>query len=221
MGKNEIDHFVLASLEGDEINPSPLAEKETLIRRISLDLTGFPPTPEEVDAFVADESPDALEKVIDRLLASPRYGERMAWDWLDAARYADSNGYQNDPERGMWPWRDWVIQAFNNNMPYDQFSIEQIAGDLLPNPTQEQKLATAFLRNHMIYGEGGRLPEENRIEYLFDQAETVGTVWMGVTMNCARCLLKWADPRPCSRICRSDHLYLDGKCFAGKPRHDH
>lgn len=192
--QNEIDHFVLANLETQEMEPSGLADKETLIRRVSLDLTGLPPTPEEVDAFLADTSAEAFEKVVDRLLASPRYGERMVWDWLDAARYADSNGYQNDPERGMWPWRDWAIQAFNKNMPYDQFSIEQIAGDLLPNATDDQKLATAFLRNHMINGEGGRLPEENRIEYLFDQAETVGTVWMGVTMNCARCHDHKYDP---------------------------
>ena len=192
--KNEIDHFVLANLEKEGLEPSPSAEKETLIRRVTLDLTGLPPSLEEVDAFLVDESPDAYEKVLDRLFASPRYGERMVWDWLDAARYSDSNGYQNDPERGMWPWRDWAIKAFNDNMPYDQFSIEQIAGDLMPGATRNQKLATAFLRNHMINGEGGRLPEENRIEYLFDQAETVATVWMGVTMNCARCHDHKYDP---------------------------
>ena len=192
--KNEIDRFVLARLEREGLAPSPVAKRETLIRRASLDLTGLPPSPEEVDTFISDESPGAYEKVVDRLLASSRYGERMVWDWLDAARYADSNGYQNDPERGMWPWRDWVIKAFNDNMPYDRFSIQQIAGDLLPDATREQKLATAFLRNHMINGEGGRLPEENRIEYLFDQAETVGTVWMGVTMNCARCHDHKYDP---------------------------
>ena len=192
--KNEIDRFVLAQLDREGLSPSPTAERETLIRRVSLDLTGLPPRPEEVDAFLTDKSPEAYEKVVDRLLGSSRYGERMVWDWLDAARYSDSNGYQNDPQRGMWPWRDWVINAFNDNMPYDQFSIEQIAGDLLPEATREQKLATAFLRNHMINGEGGRLPEENRIDYLFDQAETVGTVWMGVTMNCARCHDHKYDP---------------------------
>ena len=192
--KNEIDHFVLAKLEEEKVDPSPSADKETLIRRVSLDLTGLPPSLEEVDAFLVDDSSGAFEKVVDRLLASPHYGERMVWDWLDAARYADSNGYQNDPERGMWPWRDWAVNAFNENMPYDQFSIEQIAGDLLPDATHEQKLATAFLRNHMINGEGGRLPEENRIEYLFDQAETVATIWMGVTMNCARCHDHKYDP---------------------------
>ena len=192
--KNAIDRFVLAHLEREGLAPSPMANRETLIRRVSLDLTGLPPSPEEVDAFLLDKFPGAYEKVVDRLLASSRYGERMVWDWLDAARYSDSNGYQNDPERGMWPWRDWAIKAFNDNMPYDQFSIEQIAGDLLPDATREQKLATAFLRNHMINGEGGRLPEENRIEYLFDQAETVGTIWMGVTMNCARCHDHKYDP---------------------------
>lgn len=192
--KNEIDYFILAKLEEEGLETSPLAEKETLIRRVSLDLTGLPPTLKEVDVFLTDESPDAYEKVVDRLLASPRFGERMVWDWLDAARYADSNGYQNDPERGMWPWRDWATKAFNDNIPYDQFSIEQIAGDLIPESTRDQKLATAFLRNHMINGEGGRLPEENRIEILFDQAETVGTVWMGVTMNCSRCHDHKYDP---------------------------
>jgi hypothetical protein len=192
--KNEIDYFVLSKLESLGLQPSPETERDTLIRRVTLDLTGLPPTIEEVDAFLADESPDAYEKVINRLMASPRYGERMVWDWLDAARYADSNGYQTDPERGMYPWRDWVVDAMNENMPFDQFSIEQIAGDLLPNATKNQILATAFLRNHMINGEGGRLPEENRIEYLFDQAETVGTVWMGVTMNCARCHDHKFDP---------------------------
>jgi hypothetical protein len=192
--KNGIDHFVLAKLAEEGLEPSEEAGKETLIRRVTLDLTGLPPTVEEIDAFLNDSSPDAYEGVVDRLFASPPYGERMVWDWLDAARYADSNGYQTDPERGMWPWRDWAVTALNDNMPYDQFSIEQIAGDLLPDATKEQKLATAFLRNHMINGEGGRLAEENRIDYLFDQAETVATIWMGVTMNCARCHDHKYDP---------------------------
>ena len=192
--RNEIDYFVKARLEREGMESSPTAEKETLLRRITLDLTGLPPRPEEVDAFLADSSYNAYEKQIDRLMESTRYGERMVWDWLDAARYSDSNGYQTDPERGMYPWRDWAVNALNDNMPFDQFTIEQIAGDLLPNATQDQKLATAFLRNHMINGEGGRLPEENRIEYLFDQAETVGTIWMGLTMNCARCHDHKYDP---------------------------
>ena len=174
--RNPIDAFVFSKLKEKGLAPSPEADRETLIRRITLDLTGLAPTLEEVQAFLSDRSPDAYEKVVDRLLASPRYGERMVWEWLDAARYADSNGYQNDDERGMWPWRDWAVDALNSNMPFDQFTIEQLAGDLLPQPTIEQKLATAFLRNHMINGEGGRLPEENRIDYLVDQTDTVSTI---------------------------------------------
>ncbi|PAW76015.1 MAG: chromosome segregation protein [Pedosphaera sp. Tous-C6FEB] len=179
--------FIAARLEKDGLRPSPEAPRETLIRRVTLDLTGLPPTPAEVDAFLTDKSPKAYEAVVDRLLASPRYGERMVWEWLDAARYADSNGYQGDQERTMWPWRDWAVKAFNDNLPYDQFTLWQLAGDLLPEATRDQKLATGFLRNHMINGEGGRIAEENRIEYLFDQAETVGTVWLAATMNCTRC----------------------------------
>lgn len=192
--RNPIDAFVYSKLEENGLAPSPEAEKESLIRRVTLDLTGLPPTLEEVDAFLGDPSPDAYENVVDRLFASPRYGERMVWEWLDAARYADSNGYQNDDERGMWPWRDWAVNALNSNMPFDQFTIEQIAGDLLPEPSQEQKLATAFLRNHMINGEGGRLAEENRIDYLVDQTDTVSTIWMGLTMGCARCHDHKYDP---------------------------
>ncbi len=193
-GRNEIDTFVLEKLEDAGLSPAPEASQETLIRRLSLDLTGLPPTLDEVDAFVSDGSDAAYEDLVDRLLASPRYGERMVWEWLDAARYSDSNGYQNDDERGMWPWRDWAVDALNANMPYDQFSIEQIAGDLLPNATQDQVLATAFLRNHMINGEGGRLPEENRIDYLVDQVDTVSTIWMGLTFGCARCHDHKYDP---------------------------
>ena len=192
--QNEIDAFVLERLKQEGIESSPEADKETLIRRLSLDLNGIPPTLEEIDHFLADNSPEAYEKVVDRLLASSRYGERMVWEWLEASRYADSNGYQNDDERGMWPWRDWVIDAMNDNMPFDKFTIEQIAGDLLPEPSQKQKLATAFLRNHMINGEGGRLPEENRIDYLVDQTDTVSTIWMGLTMGCARCHDHKYDP---------------------------
>jgi len=147
-----------------------------------------------VDAFLADKAPNAYEKVVDRLLQSPRYGERMAWDWLDAARYADSNGYQGDQDRTMWPWRDWVVRAFNVNMPFDRFTIEQLAGDLLPGATRDQKLATAFNRNHMINGEGGRIPEENRIDYLVDQTDTTATIWLGVTLGCARCHDHKYDP---------------------------
>ena len=192
--RNAIDHFVLAELERNNLSPSPAAPLETLLRRVTLDLTGLPPTPAEVDAFLADTASDAYEKVVDRLLRSPRYGERMVWEWLDAARYADSNGYQGDQERTMWPWRDWAVRALNDNLPFDQFTIWQLAGDLLPNPTLEHKLATGFNRNHMINGEGGRIAEENRIDYLFDQTETVGTVWLGATLNCTRCHDHKFDP---------------------------
>jgi hypothetical protein len=200
---NPIDNFVLARLEASGLKPSPAVDKERLIRRATLDLTGFPPTLEEVDAFLKDDSPQAYEKVVDRLLASQRFGERMAWDWLDAARYADSNGYQGDGERTMWPWRDWVVRAFNDNLPYDQFTVWQLAGDLLPNPTKEQILATGFNRNHMINGEGGRIAEENRIEYGFDQTETTATIWLGLTFTCSRCHDHKFDP-----ITRRDYYRL-------------
>ena len=143
----------------------------------------MPPTPAEVDAFVNDASPNAYEKVVDRLLASPRYGERMAMRWLDAARYADTNGYQTDGERSMWRWRDWVIDAFNRNMPFDRFTVEQIAGDMLPNATLEQNIATGFNRNHRGNGEGGIIPEEYAVEYVVDRVETTSTVWLGVTLG--------------------------------------
>jgi hypothetical protein len=192
--RNPIDNFILARLEKEGLKPSPEAPKETLIRRVTLDLTGLPPAPEEVDAFLTDRSPDAYEKVVDRLLASPRYGERLAWDWLDAARYADSNGFQGDPERTMWPWRDWVVNAFNSNQPYDQFTIEQLAGDLLPNATRDQKLASGFNRNNMHNGEGGRIAEETRVENVFDRVETTATIWLGATFTCARCHDHKYDP---------------------------
>jgi len=192
--RNAIDRFVLARLEQERMRPSPEAEKTTLIRRVTLDLTGLPPTPQEVDDFVADTSSDAYEKVVDRLLASPRYGERMVWEWLDAARYADTNGYQGDNTRTMWPWRDWVIKSMNDNMPYDQFTIKQLAGDLLPDATLDDRVATAFCRNHMINGEGGRIAEENRVDYVMDQSETMSTVWLGLTVGCARCHDHKFDP---------------------------
>jgi hypothetical protein len=165
-----------------------------LLRRVSLDLTGVPPAPEEVEAFLADAAPDAYERQVDRLLASPRYGQRWAWDWLDLARYADTNGFQGDPERTMWPWRDWVVNALNDNVPYDRFSIEQLAGDLLPEATVEQRIASGFHRNTMFNGEGGRIPEETRVENVFDRVETTGTVWMGLTFSCARCHDHKFDP---------------------------
>ncbi|HUG20333.1 MAG TPA: PSD1 and planctomycete cytochrome C domain-containing protein, partial [Planctomycetaceae bacterium] len=185
--RNEIDRFVLARLERAGLAPSPEASKETLIRRVSLDLTGLPPTPEEVDEFLADCSPGAYETLVDRLLASPRYGETMAADWLDAARYADTDGYQNDRYRYMSPWRDWVIAAYNRNLPFDQFTIEQLAGDMLPDATLEQQIATGFGRNHRINSEGGSIPEEWAVEYVADRVETLGTIWLGLTLNCSRC----------------------------------
>ena len=190
--RNPIDAFVLRKLQQEGLSPNPPAAPEQWLRRVTLDLTGYPPTIREIDGFL--ERPFASRPVVDRLLASPRFGERMAMDWLDAARYADTNGYQGDRERTMWPWRDWVVAAFNRNLPYDEFTLWQLAGDLLPNATFEQKLATGFCRNHMINGEGGRIAEENRVEYIFDQIETVGTVWMGLTTQCARCHDHKFDP---------------------------
>jgi hypothetical protein len=192
--QNPIDAFVFARLEKENLTPAPAADRATLLRRVTLDLTGLPPTPAELAAFVADRSPDAYERVVDRLLASPRYGERWAWDWLDVARYADTNGFQGDPERTMWPWRDWVVNALNANMPDDQFSIEQLEGDLLPDATKEQKLASGFHRNNMFNGEGGRIPEETRVENVFDRVETTATVWLGTTFTCARCHDHKYDP---------------------------
>lgn len=192
--RNPIDHFVQARLSARGVVAREEATRATLIRRVTLDLTGLPPTKEEVDLFVSDSSNDAYEKVVDRLLMSPAYGERMAWNWLDAARYADSNGYQGDNERTMWPWRDWVIDAFNRNLPWNDFTVWQLAGDQLPDATFEQKLATGFCRNHMINGEGGRIPEENRVDYVMDMSETAGTVWLGLTMNCCRCHDHKFDP---------------------------
>jgi hypothetical protein len=200
---NPIDAFVAERLVREKLAFSPEADKARLLRRITLDLTGLPPTAKEAEDFVMDDSPNAYEKVVDRLLASPRYGERMAWDWLDAARYADSNGYQGDGERTMWPWRDWVVKSFNENLPYDRFTVQQIAGDLLPKASREEILATGFNRNHMINGEGGRIAEENRIEYVFDQTETVGTIWLGLTLTCSRCHDHKFDP-----LTRTDYYRL-------------
>jgi mono/diheme cytochrome c family protein len=192
--RNDIDRFVLANLEANGLAPSPEADRPTLIRRVSLDLTGTPPTPAEVDAFVADKSPDAYEKVVDRLLASPRYGEQMAIPWLDAARYADSHGFQSDPERHMWRWRDWVINAYNADMPFDQFTIKQLAGDLLPNATADDKIATGFNRNNRYNDEGGIITEEWRVESVIDRASTTSAVFMGLTMECCRCHDHKYDP---------------------------
>lgn len=192
--KNAIDYFVLARLEREGLRPAPEVTKSTWLRRVTLDLTGLPPTVPELDSFLADESPQAHEKVVDRLLASERYGERMAMHWLDLARYADTNGYNNDEERTQWPWRDWVIDAFNQNMPYDQFVIEQLAGDLLPNPTMSQRIATAFNRNHVFTTEGGIIEEEYRVEYVADRVHTTSTVFLGLSLQCARCHDHKFDP---------------------------
>ncbi|AMV39190.1 DUF1553 domain-containing protein [Planctomyces sp. SH-PL62] len=192
--RNPIDRFVLARLEREGIAPAPEADPATLIRRLSLDLTGLPPTLAEIEAFASDPAADAYEKLVDRLLASPRYGEAMASDWLDAARYADTNGYQNDFARTMWPWRDWVVAAFNRNQPFDQFAIEQIAGDRLPNPSLAQKIATGFNRNNRTVTEAGSIDEEYRIENAVDRVETTSTVFLGLTMGCARCHDHKYDP---------------------------
>jgi uncharacterized protein DUF1553/uncharacterized protein DUF1549/cytochrome c len=210
---NSIDRFILARLEKDGLSPQREASPEILIRRVTLDLTGLPPTLAEVNQFLLDcglsiaepndqskianqksKIDEAYRRLVERLLASPRFGERMVLDWLDAARYADSNGYQTDGTRAMWPWRDWVIDAFNKNMPFDQFTIEQIAGDLLPNPTIPQKIATGFHRNHMLNGEGGRIAEESRVDYVVDRVDTTGTIWLGLTVGCGRCHEHKYDP---------------------------
>ncbi len=192
--RNPIDGFVLSRLEHESLSPSPPADNATLIRRVTLDLTGLPPTPEEVEAFENDPSPNAYERVVDRLLASPAYGERRAIRWLDAARYADTNGYQTDGERSMWRWRDWVIDTFNADVPFDRFTVEQIAGDMLPHATLEQKIASGFNRNHRGNSEGGIIPEEYLVEYAVDRVETTSTVWLGVTLGCARCHDHKYDP---------------------------
>ena len=192
--RNPIDYFVLARLEQEGLKPSPEADKALLLRRVTLDLTGLPPTQNELDEFLADAAPNAYEKVVDRLLASPRYSERMAFRWLDAARYSDTHGYQRDGDRTMWRWRDWVIDAFNQNLPFDQFTIQQLAGDLLPNPTIEQRIATGFNRNHRANSEGGIVPAEYYVEYIVDRVDTTSTVFMGLTVGCARCHSHKYDP---------------------------
>jgi hypothetical protein len=192
--KNAIDRFVLARLEREGLTPSSEADRAALIRRVSLDLTGLPPTLREIDDFLNDRSPNAYERVVDRLLAGPRFGERMAFRWLEAARYADTNGYQLDGERQMWRWRDWVIEAFNRNIAFDQFVIEQLAGDLLPKPTLDQRIATAFNRNHRGNSEDGLIPEEYAVEYVIDRVDTTSTVFLGLTVSCARCHNHKYDP---------------------------
>ncbi|PSR57170.1 hypothetical protein AHMF7605_04340 [Adhaeribacter arboris] len=192
--KNSIDHFVLSKLEEKGLKPNPEASKETLIRRVSFDLTGLPPTISEIDAFLADKSPQAYERVVNRLLQSPHFGERLAVDWLDVARYADTHGYQDDGLRNAYPWRDWVISAFNRNLPYDKFITYQLAGDLLPQPTREQLIATCFLRNHPQSQEGGIVDEEYRSEYVADRVNTFGKAFLAHSTECARCHDHKYDP---------------------------
>lgn len=194
--RQPLDTFIVSRLEKQNLAPSPTADKPALLRRASFDLMGLPPTVAEVADFASNKSPDAYEQALDRLFASPRYGERMAGPWLDAARYADTSGYQSDGERYMWRWRDWVIDAYNRGMPFHQFTIEQIAGDLLPKPTLDQKIATGFHRNHRGNAEGGIIPEEYAAEYVADRVETTGTVWLGLTIGCARCHDHKFDPLP-------------------------
>jgi hypothetical protein len=192
--RNEIDQFVFSRLEKEGLKPSAEATKEAWLRRVTFDLTGLPPTLAEIDAFLKDDRPTAYEAVVDRLLASPRYGERMAVDWLDLARFADTHGYQSDRHRPMWPYRDWVIRAFNRNQPFDQFLTDQLAGDLRPNPTKEQRLATAFNRLHMQNEEGGVVEEEFRVAYVVDRVTTFGTAFLGQTFECSRCHDHKYDP---------------------------
>lgn len=198
-----VDVLVQRKLAAEGLSLSSPASKRTLIRRVSFDLTGLPPTPEQVAAFVNDDSPEAYFKLVDQLLNSTHYGERMAMWWLDLARYSDTDGFQQDGTRTNWPWRDWVVQSFNENKPFDQFTVEQFAGDLLPKATAEQKLATCFHRNHMTNGEGGRDPEESRIDYVIDRVNTTGTVWLGLTLGCCQCHSHKFDP-----ISQSDYYSL-------------
>ncbi|MHC5003342.1 MAG: PSD1 and planctomycete cytochrome C domain-containing protein [Planctomycetota bacterium] len=192
--RNAIDAFVLRRLREAGLDPAPEADRRTLIRRLSLDLTGLPPAPEDIDAFLADDRPGAYDRLVDRLLASPHFGERMALEWLDRARYADTNGYSIDGGRHMWAWRDWVIDAFNRNLPFDRFTVEQLAGDLLPDPTTGQRMASGFNRNHMNTHEGGTIEEEYRVAYVADRVKTTAQTWMGLTLGCAQCHDHKYDP---------------------------
>ena len=192
--RNPIDRFILARLESEHLAPSSEADKATLVRRLYLDLLGLPPTPVQVDEFLSDKSPDAYERLVDRLLANPHYGERMALEWLDAARFADTHGYHIDAGRDMTAWCEWVIDAFNRDLPYDQFTTKQLAGDLLPNATLDDKIASGFCRNNMINFEGGAIPEEYHAAYIIDRVNTMGTVWLGLTVGCCQCHDHKFDP---------------------------
>ncbi len=192
--RNPIDRFVLAKLDAAGLSPSPQADPATLVKRLYSDLIGLPPTPEEVDAFIHDNRSDAYEQLVNRLLDNQHYGERMALPWLDAARYADSNGFQQDGDTWQWMWRDWVVKALNQNLPFDQFTVWQLAGDLLPDATLEQKIASGFNRNHLLNGEGGAIPEEQRFVILFDRIDTTATTFLGLTMSCGQCHDHKYDP---------------------------
>jgi hypothetical protein len=222
--RNEIDRFVLARLEKEGLPPSPEAGRTALLRRVTLDLTGLPPAPEELDSFLRDRSPQAYENAVDRLLKSPHYGEKMALTWLDLARYADTHGYHIDSHRDMWPWRDWVIAAFNRNMPFDRFTVEQLAGDLLLESRRDQLIATGFNRNHMINFEGGAIDEEYHAELVMDRVEATATTWLGMTMGCARCHDHKYDPVSQKDFYRFfaffnnvDEVGLDGRRGNAKP----
>jgi len=193
-GHNVIDFFIFQKMKGVGLSPEKEASKEEWLRRVTFDLTGLPPSITEIDSFLNDDSNDAFDTVVNKLLGSSRYGERMAAWWLDGARYGDSHGYDNDLENSQWPWRNWVIESFNKNKPFNVFTIEQLAGDLLPNPSNDQLIATGFNRNHRIQTEGGAIDEEWRTEYVIDRVETMGTVWMGLTLSCARCHDHKYDP---------------------------
>lgn len=192
--QNSIDRFTLAKLEKEGLAPSQEADRATLIRRVTFDLTGLPPTLEEVEAFLADDSPQAYERLVDRLLQSPHYGEHMGRYWLDAARYGDTHGLHLDNVRTIWPYREWVIDAFNENMPFDQFTVEQLAGDLLPDATTDQKIATGFNRCNVTTSEGGAIDAEYHVHYTVDRVATTSTVWMGVSMGCVTCHDHKFDP---------------------------
>ena len=194
IAEHPVDSFILRKLKSEGMQQNQPADKETLLRRASLDLIGLPPTIEEIDSFLADNSESAYEQQIDRLLESKHFGERMALEWLDLARYADSNGFQSDGSRDIWMWREWLIGAFNRNLPFDQFTIEQLAGDLLSNPSEDQIIATGFNRNHRLNGEGGRIEEEWFVETVIDRVETTGSTWMALTLTCARCHDHKYDP---------------------------
>ncbi|HXG47955.1 MAG TPA: DUF1549 domain-containing protein, partial [Methylomirabilota bacterium] len=192
--RHPIDAFVRARLQAEGLSPAPEADRPTLIRRLKLDLLGLPPTLAEIDEYLSDPAPDAYEKLVERFLASPHYGERWGRHWLDVARYADSNGYEKDAYRSIWPYRDYVINAFNRDLPFDQFTVEQLAGDLLPRPTLEQRVATGFLRNSMLNQEGGIEPEQFRIDAMIDRLDAIGKGWLGLTLACAQCHNHKYDP---------------------------